>query len=297
MAIQAKLQQNHRSSQILKLLIQHGQLSKPTLLQILKPKITDRRLREILQRLSQKGFIVTQYDKLFGNRGVFYRLTENPDRLKKIALLTGISHHEINPPFIRHSELLHSQGCATWTVKLGEIFPESKILCEHEFSHQNEYGKYFWVNKNKAHFDQRPDVLLTLPKADGTRGVCIAIEIERHHKSRKRLSEKIKKYTDESLVDGVIYVCSNDSIQRRLIDAYKSKTHHDLIRIRNYKHHFLVFATEKQKFENFNPLLISTDGDTLRLKDWIDTFVRLTRFELRDTSFTDQPQPAGDTQL
>jgi hypothetical protein len=91
MPIQAKLQQHHRSLQILKLLIQHGQLSKPTLLQIIKPKITDRRLREILQRLSQKGFIVTQYDKLFGHRGVFYRLTEHPERIKKISLLTGMN--------------------------------------------------------------------------------------------------------------------------------------------------------------------------------------------------------------
>lgn len=297
MPIQAKLQQHHRSSQILKLLIHHGQLSKPTLLQIIKPKITDRRLREILQRLSQKGFIVIQYDKIFGHHGVFYRLTEHPERLKKISLITGISLQEINPPFIRHSELLHSQSCTAWAIKLGEIFPESKILSEHEFSTQNDFGKYFWINKGKAHFDQRPDVLLTLPKTDGTRNVCIAIEIERNNKSRKRLVEKIKKYTDESLVDGVIYVCSNDSIQRRLIDAYKSKTHHDLIRIRNYKHHFLVFATEKQNFENFNPLLISTDGDTLRLKEWIDVFIRLTRFELRDASFTDQPKPAGDTQL
>jgi hypothetical protein len=136
--------------------------------------------------------------------------------------------------------------------------------------------------------------LLTLPKADGTRNVCIAIETERNNKSRKRLVEKIKKYTDESLVDGVIYVCSNDSIQRRLIDAYKTKTYHDLMRIHNYKHHFLVFATEKQNFENFNPLLISTDGNTLRLKDWVDTFVRLKRFETHDTSFTDQPKPAGE---
>jgi predicted ArsR family transcriptional regulator len=85
MPLQAKNQHYHRSTQILKLLIQHGQLSKPTLLQILKPKITDRRLREILQRLSQKGFIVLQYDKIFGHHGLFYRLTEHPERLKKLV--------------------------------------------------------------------------------------------------------------------------------------------------------------------------------------------------------------------
>ncbi len=258
-----------RAPQVLSLLADHGQLSAKTLQTLIQPAIGIRRLNEVLQRLYEQRVIVKQYDRLFGNSAVFYHLPQNTyshiHAAKKFNRTTEI----LNPPYIRHSELLHSQQCALWTENLKRLYPDQVVLREYDFLGHDEYEKYFMTSDLNSHKEQRPDVFLLLKNTQNDKGVPVAFEIELHQKSEKRLLKKLKTFTTESHAAAVVYVCAKEAILHRLIHIYKSRVMQKALRVNHYGNYFLMFTSLEQDFKSFDPLLISITGKSLKMTAWL----------------------------
>ena len=132
-----------RRKQILKLLALHEPLSVRGLSQMLEPHIEPRRLRDALSRLYRKKLITKRNDRVFGGAGTFYQTCRDKRAREEISALTGIDIKTIDRNHPRHTELLHWESCAVFATKLANIFPEAKILREHEFKTHETIAYYF----------------------------------------------------------------------------------------------------------------------------------------------------------
>ena len=239
----------------------------------------------MLHRLCGQQLISKQYDKLFGNSGVFYQLSKNTNSLTITAKKLKTTTELLKPPYIRHAELLHSQICAVWAEKLKQLSLNHLVLREYDFLGHDEYEKYFVTSDLTTHQEQRPDVFMLLKNTQTNTDVSVAIEIELHQKSEKRLLQKLKNFTSGSHINAVIYVCSKDTIQHRLQHIYKTKILERALRIKHYGNYFLMFTPIEQDFKNFDPILISADGHTLKLNQWLSIFSQNKKYELKNNLF------------
>ena len=242
-----------RAPQVLALLATHGQLSAKTLQILLEPQINVRRLNEVLQRHCEQGLICKQYDRLFGNSGVFYYLNQNTQSILLTAQKLKTQPQLISPPFIRHAELIHSQHCTLWTEKLKHFYTDDLVLREQQFYKNDIYDQHFPKWNPHDQVENRPDIFMEL-KVDRSHDKSIAFEIEQHQKSEKRLVEKLKNYTTKTYISGLVYACSKDAIQHRLRHIYLSKILDRAMRINYYGQNFMVFAPLDQDYQNLIPL-------------------------------------------
>ena len=166
-----------------------------------------------------------------------------------------------------------------FAVKLANIFPEAKILREHEYKTQATVADYF-ASKEGTPPEVRPDLIIRMER-DGTLvPLIITIEIERTLKSDERIRRKLKIYAHESPLDGVIYICDLPEVARKVELIYRSKNLNKILRIGHYGNLFLMFLDQEgiHKEEKFR--LINSDCKTVSIETWI-SFLRNTSMNFR----------------
>lgn len=266
-----------RGKQVLKTLSDHGPLSHRGLTYILQPKMKSRRLRDALQRLKKHGFVQTKTESVSGNTQ-FFRLTHNSHILRHLK-----DKYNISPAYdILPRELAHSEGCAMWAESLKRVFPEAVILRDYNFASNNLAAEVLLLERGD--FESRPDLLISLP-AKVSQKITIAVEFERTKKSDARLLKKIRKYTNESRLDGVIYICSTDTIGDRIKMIYRSQVLSKTQRIEHYGEYFFMFSDRFFPADTIPPSLTSSSNRNISLTDWMTTLSKGYLTARRDVQF------------
>jgi hypothetical protein len=185
---------------------------------------------------------------------------------------------ELQQQFFRSRELMHSEACALWVDKLHKQFPDAKLIRDFEFYNNESVSEILLTSKND--YELLPDILMILQGKPGQEKIFVAFEIERSRKSAARLLAKLRKYADETALDGVVYICESSQVSDPVKKAFKSKIGHKSLRISHYSDYFLLLANKldapvESKFQMFNAA-----NDAVFFDAWIDQ-IKSTPLALR----------------
>ncbi len=188
------------------------------------------KLRGVLLRLLKKNFISKCVRKLTALREIYYQKTSCEITLKLVAKSMKVYVNELKLPYFKRAKLLLLS------------FQEKDIY---------------------------PDLLLVFPKKDINPSVGVAVEIERTRKSSKRLLKKISKYTNRTLIDGVLYVCEKENISSIIMGIYKSKVMLKSYRIQHYEKNFLALFYSICANKTPNDEMFNGDSKSILFPNWM----------------------------
>ena len=271
-----------RSREVMRLLSLYGPLHLSTIQHLIQPDIQREKLREVLLRLLRKDFISKRVEKLGAQGAIYYQITSCEITLKLVAKFMNASIDELRQPYFRRAELLHSQFCAIWADKLKRLYPNALIVPDYKMAQNNEAKKLLQLSFQEK--DIYPDLLLVFPKKDIKPSVGIAVEIERTRKSSKRLLKKISKYTNRTLIDGVLYVCEKENISSIIMGIYKSKVMPKSYRIQHYEKNFFMFSYSICIDKIPNDEMFNGDSKSVLFPNWIKYLREVSHYEREDIS-------------
>ena len=278
-----KIKCHDRARQILELLKLHGPLSFRALNTMIEPPMKKPRLVDSLARLRKKGFIKRRNINVFGNQSCFHQLEQDEDSIKEISNYLKCSSVELYQPFFRYRELLHTEACALWAHALQKMFPEVQIMRDFDFEKDIRASK---IMLNCAQdLDVRPDLILIFKKDDHSGEVAIAVEVEKTRKSAKRITQKLKKYSNGTRVDGLIYLCDSHQISGAIQGAYRGQVMQRSKRIGHYAENFLLLGDSKGVHMGSVEKMFNSELKPVHLKKWINMIRSTTRNTRRDKKF------------
>jgi len=279
-----KILPHSRRREIFKLLIEHGPLSLTAMRACIYPPIKKKRLYEVIKRLTKRRLIVKRMNKSTERGSSYYQITQEPKGLKAVASAIGIIEGNLRQPQFRRIELFHSEMCAIWKELLCHLFPKSEVVREHLFASNPQATLVLLGSQRDT--ELRPDLLLFDRNSTSNELVSVAVEIERNHKSRERLTKKLRKYTNQSLVDGVIYVCDSTQLSSRLRDVYQSDVVKNAPRINHYGVNFFLFTDGSLSNFGKEPEMFNGNFERVSLADWLNTLKSTRLAARRDSKFS-----------
>lgn len=276
-----KVRPYERQPQVLRILLEHGPLSARGLAACLDPPVGERALRYILQRLYRHEILARRHDKVTGR--VFHQIAQNPRARIWAGEILGKAPDLLKQPQFRHAELLHSENCAAWCELLRHLFPTAFVRRDYQLPTDRE-AQAVLLSRGEEQ-ELMPDILLTVPIGEGRSRIAIALEIERTAKSRKRLTRKLRKYADQTRLDGLIYVCSTASLRDKLVQVYKEKIAEKSLRISHYATNFFLFADGAMSRSRSELLMFNSAMEDVSLQDWMHTLAATKAGNRRDSIF------------
>ena len=278
-----KVLPHQRRKEVFRLLIEHGPLSIRGLGACLYPPIEKKRLYEVMHRLKTKRFVVTRQYMSLGKSTVYFQITQEPKLLSKIASILETDLSILEQAHFKQMDALHSETCAVWKELLKHLFPTFKIYREHEFQQDERISNILQSRGEEQ--ELRPDLMLLADERSGHGVVAVAIEVERTHKGQKRLIRKFKKYSTQSKLDGLIYVCETPSLSSRLRDVYLSKVLQDALRIKHYGNYFILFTDGALAQNVTEPAMFNAALENISVSSWLHQLTTHSLRTRRDTNF------------
>ena len=279
----ASLQLKAQGIHILKLLKQNGPLSFNGLMQMVEPTMKARKLHLSLSRLAKSGMITKRQERVFRGAGVFYQLSQRQLERDKIAGVLDCSSEMLLQPFFRSRELIHSEACSLWANRLRRLFPHASLVRDFEIYNDVAANEVLLTNRND--FELRPDILLTFPGVRDRSPVSVAFEVERSRKSKARLLAKLRKYADESTLDGVVYLCDSTQVSEPVRQIFKAKVCDKSLRISHYGDHFLLFSNSLQVQTNAKMEMFNASSLPVHLEHWIEQLLCISHTARRNKIF------------
>ena len=272
-----------RRRQVFSLLVEHGPLSMRGLMACLEPSIQRKRLYEVLQRL-RKSRLVTQRLYLgLGKSAFFYDITKEPKLMDMVSRVIGSDIAKARRPHFRRIEMIHSENCAIWKEVFKRLFPEARIIREHEFYGNREVSQLLLSQGDDRETD--PDLLLIFKSKVDDGPVSVAIEIERTPKSRVRLIRKLRKYARQTRLDGVIYICEETALSERLRGVYNSWVLNDALRVKHYGNNFILFTDGVFNPAQGEPMMFNAALENVSLTAWMHQLKHTATSSRRDLKF------------
>lgn len=270
-----------RGKEILSLLKRHGPLSFRCIKELIQPGMQEKKIRLSLSRLCKSGLIVRRQERIFGGAGTFYQLNQFEKVRALVASVLGCNSSELLQPYFKSRELLHSEACAIWTQYLEKCFPTAKVLRDHEL-YGNQSAHEILLTQTRD-FSLMPDIMLILNQHK-SHEVRIVFEVERSRKSKSRILEKLKKYADETTLDGVVYLCESSQVSEPVRKIFETKIASKSLRISQYGNYFLVYSDEL-KIAKVAPKMFSADASPVEFKLWIEHLIKMPLTSRRARNF------------
>ena len=261
------LNQMKKSKDILLALKKYGVMSRKTLQKVVPDIKKERNFRNYLKNLCQKQLIVKRLENINGSVGVFYQLNQSEKIREILAQYLGCDLNQLRQREYRYKELFHEQTAILIAYYLNTNFPDAIVLREQELPQSAEAQK---VIPNLELMDQlKPDVSMLLSDITKTKIISIAFEFERSVKTKNRLLNKLKFYTAQTHIDGVVYIGSADRIINNLTEIYDSKILEKAVRIKHYGKNFLLTTLWKSDAEKSFDLLKNRNENHYSLMNYV----------------------------
>jgi len=267
-----------RGKQVLNALYEHGPLSTSTLKEILSPTITTRRLNEITKRLYDVGLVINRHSSVPTNAGRYLELSTSKPAKQFLSDILNVSQEMLSRVPGGTNELEHWQECAIWVTRFKNLFPKSTLIRDFQISSDQKALNTLLMEARDI--DLLPDLLLRMPKLDDKGYITVAIEIERTKKSRFRLAQKLRKFSTQTKLDGVVYICRNESIAASLRNVYLDRIIPKALRVKHYGLNFLTFSNGELVTGTNEPMTFNSELKSISFNRWLH-FLRSTDLEKR----------------
>lgn len=272
-----------RGNEVLLHLKNHGPLSTPIIQRMMNPTMWRNSVKKSLDILRQDGLIRRWYI-LGGQSGLaFYEIAQSPEAREAVAKRLDSHPDELIKPFYRRQDLIHHQWCEYWIYLFKQRYPEAEIIRESEID-DNEFAKERLIvidDKREVY----PDFLLVLTSEHGSRKTVVAVEIERTRKSNKRIIRKLKKYSTETTIDGLLYVCEGGRLSTTIGQLWQGLKDNEILHIAYYRDHFLLLSDAigdlTYPFDEF----LGLNRNVVKIDDWIGVLRTTKREFARSVKF------------
>lgn len=279
----AKLKRIKKGNDVLLALKNYGPLTRKSLSQIASSIKSERNFRRTLNLLCEKKFICKRFENLNGGQATVYQINQNQGIRDILSVYLNCQSEELIQRDFRYRELYHEQIAAILAHKLKTMFPDASVYRDYQFNLDKRIQNILPL-VNNIDF-AKPDILLSL-WSNIRHSVSIAFEFERSIKAKSRLIHKLKSYSTESRLDGVVYIGSSDQIITNLREIYVEKILEKSLRIKHYGNNFLLCSTFSGDIKNALSLCLNSEMKTLRLVDWINHLTCIKESDRRNSSFS-----------
>lgn len=258
-----------RRKQVTHLLAEYGPLTSSAISACLTPSIGPRNLRDVLKRLYDRGILASRLDRAGGNIRRFHQIAQSPRAYILVSEILGRSFTSLDQRHFRYAELNHSEDCAVWCELLRHLFPNSLVLRDFQLYGRSDAAAIL-MSKGEE-FEFLPDILFSLPISGSDKKIYVAVEVERTVKKETRLLRKLRKYAEQTRVDGLIYICNQASLQEKLRSIYHSKVLCQARRIDHYGKNFFLFSDGTRSADPGLPLMFNAALENVSLPTWMRT--------------------------
>ncbi|RYZ77184.1 MAG: hypothetical protein EOP05_02665 [Proteobacteria bacterium] len=244
-------------------LAHHTLISKQIINPMLTPSMSSSGLKKTLRLLVKNGVI----DRRLAHGKAFFEIAQDLPGRTKAADLIGCASDDLFRPKIRTGELLHHELCEYWIWTIRRLFPLATIIRADEIDGSELAQEILLADKGEC--EVFPDFLLHFPTSEHNRWTTVAFEIERTRKSNQRIIRKIKKYTCEARLDGVVYICDSARLSETIRLLYLKANQKRSQRIGHYSDFFFMLSNAIEP--NMNPLdcMFNACGQPVYLDRWI----------------------------
>ena len=170
-----------------------------------------------------------------------------------------------------------------WADYIRKLVPCATIVRDFNFKSSQIAGQVLLSSHND--FDLKPDLLIEIPSIDGTDSIAVGIEIERTLKANNRIEQKIFGLATRTRLDGLIYICSSESIADALHNIYRSRVLDNALRIKHYGSNFVVVSAEWRPQDQDAIVMVNAGVKPVPLAHWIYTLASTDLHERRDSLF------------
>ncbi len=243
--------------------------------QIIEPPILKKDIRQAIRLMRMKD----EVDMLVFDSNTFYY------QLSSGRKVSGSMPRSELPPLLRRGNWFHNRWCEYWISKFRKAFPDCEIIRDDSLG-SHGIAKEALLSKGDLS-DVLPDFLVIFPERAPHRRITVAFEIERTRKSNLRIHEKLKKYLDETRIDGLVYVCDNARLAETIRMLYVEKLQARSQRTKHYGSNFFLFSDSMSAGPDPLSRLYNANAQKVSLENWCHT-LRTTKPENRnDSKFKD----------
>lgn len=249
------------------LLAEHGPMSTFGLLAVIHPTIQRKQLNKALKRLIDKKIVQKRFDKMFGDRGVFYELSED----------------------YRHGhpggrvEFLHNQASSLVIERYKRLFPDMEFV--RDYRYEGHAGVRKTLLSDVKDRESIPDFMMITTSKTDSQPITIGVEIERFHKSRTRIVQKLNKLARGTKLDGLIYLCPGGSLSHRIELIFESRILQRADRISDYGQHFLLLSEDLDPPTYEIKAVRNTSDQLVSLEKWVQVLRETKLHSRRDSDF------------
>lgn len=272
-----------KGNDVLLALKKYGPMTRKTLALIVPTIKNERNFRRTLNLLCARKLVSKRFENLNGGQATVYQLNQNQGIRNILAAYLDCKSEDLMQKDFRYREIYHEQIAAQIAFRLKALFPEANVYRDYQL-HLDSRVQNILPQINNFDF-ARPDILLSFWN-NPSHSVSVAFEFERTEKSKQRLVQKLKSYSKESRLDGVVYVGSSDQIVSNLREIFVDKVLEKSQRISHYGNNFLLCTTLSGEIKNSLSLCLNAEMKTLNLVKWINVLNDTIEFERRSNSFS-----------
>jgi len=277
------LKRIRKGKEVLNALKNYGPLTRKTLSQIVPDIKNERNFRRTLTVLSHKNLICKRFENINGGQATVYQLNQNSRVRDILARYLECQSCDLEQKDFRYRELYHEQVSATLAFQLKNMFPDAHIYRDFQLHNDSRVRQILTQLENVD--SAKPDVLMVFWNATVGR-VAIAFEFERTAKAKNRLQHKLKCYSSETRLDGVVYIGSSDQIISNLQEIYRDRVLEKSNRIKFYGSNFLLCSTLTGNIRDSLSICLNAEMKTLRFADWVHILANTKEEDRRNTLFS-----------
>jgi len=272
-----------RRRQILQLLNDNGPLSSALIAEVARPRISVRDVRKVIKRLLKKGILAVHHESTARTAGRFYIISHDMLAREQISKWLCLSAEDLRQPKFFAKEQEHTAKCALWSAYLKDEFSQAEIVRDLQVIKRRLYS-----GRRESAEDLRelvPDIMLNFSGEMVRETVSIGFEVERTRKSAKRLVKKLGKVVNQSVLDGVVYVCETGGVRDSIAAVLGEQRLLSSERIKHYGSAFILFTDKTLVSKNSQPILVNVEGKTVTLKAWVSALLKISADYRRSSHF------------
>jgi len=269
-----------RGKEILKLVRDHAPITLDMIHRMLSGSMLKRNIRKALRVLRDKKLIEAVHADA---HRTYYQISQSLQSRVVSSEILDCGKEEMEQKLLRRQDWFHNQWCEYWALSIKRQFPETEIIRESTIGGSELAKNVLQVSAEE--FDLLPDLLIRFPSPDGNPSTFVAFEIERTRKSNRRILRKLKRYLNETKIDGLVYICDNGRLSETIRDLYRTRSVDRSNRTNHYAMNFFLFSDVLDGGGPDLVRLINANAEQVSFQNWCK-HLRSTKWtKRRDDNF------------